>query len=104
MTCDETGAAFNPSRAQIFSSSSGERCAKVPTAPENLPNAQVFTGGLETRDVALRLGIPVCNLEAERDWFGVDAVRPTDHGCVFELPGAAFEHVREPIQIAGDQQ
>ena len=37
ITCEATGAGFRPSRAQIFSSTSGPICANVPTAPEILP-------------------------------------------------------------------
>src|SRR2546422_5125760 len=66
-----------------------------------LADAQVFTGGCETDDVTLRLGIPVRDFESECDWFGMDAMRTPDHGRVFELPGAALEHVRQSIQIAG---
>ena len=102
MTCEDTAAAFSPSRAQIFSSSSGVRWAKIPTAPENFPDAHVFRRGHEARDVALRFRIPVGELEAEGDGLGVDAVGAADHGSVFELPGAAFEDFGKALEVVRD--
>ena len=67
-----------------------------------LAYAHVFGGGLEASDVALRLGIPVGDLEAEGDGLGVDAVGAADHGRVFEFPGAALEHLGEALQILRD--
>ena len=67
-----------------------------------LADAHVFGGGLEAGDVALHLGIPVGELEAEGDGLGVDAVGAADHGGVFELPGAAFEDFGEALQILRD--
>ncbi len=43
-------------------------------------------------DVALRLGVPVRQFEAEGDGFGVDAVGAADHGSVLEFPGATLQH------------
>ncbi len=54
-------------------------------------DAHVFGGVPETREVALSFGIPVRELEAEGDGFGVDAVGASDLGRVFELPGALLE-------------
>ena len=97
ITCEEMSAAFNPSRAQIFSSSSGVRCANVPTAPENFPTRMSSAAALKARDVALRLRIPVGHLETERDRLGVDSVRAADHGRVFEFPGAPLQHFGEAL-------
>ena len=69
-----------------------------------LAYAQIFGGGLEARDVALRLRIPVGDFESEGDGFGVDAVGAADHRRVFELPCPAFEHFGETLQVAGDQR
>ena len=86
----------------MLSSSSGLRWAKVPTAPENFPYPHIFGGAAKSSDVALGLGIPVGQLETKRDGFGVNAVSAPDHGCVFELPGAAFQHGGKFLQIGGD--
>ena len=51
-------------------------------------DAHLFRGTVETFNVALHLGIPICQLEAERNRFGMDAMRTADHGRVFELPRA----------------
>ena len=69
-----------------------------------LAHAQIFGGGLEARDIALRLRIPVGDFESEGDGLGVDAVGPPDHGSVFELPRATFEHIGEPLQVARNQR
>jgi len=55
-----------------------------------LPYPHVFGGGEEAGDIALRFGIPVGKFESEGDGLGVDAVGASDHGSVFELPGAAL--------------
>ena len=75
------------------------RCAKVPTAPENLPTRMSSAAALKALDVALRLRVPVGQLEAEGDGLGVDAVGASDHGRVLELPGAALQHFGEALQI-----
>ena len=67
-----------------------------------LAHAHVLGGSLEAFDVALRLGIPVGQLEAEGNRLGVNAVSAADHGRVFELPGAAFEDLGKPFEIGGD--
>src|SRR5208282_5994548 len=67
-----------------------------------LAHTQIFGGGLEARAVALSLRIPVGDLEAKGDGFGVDAVSTADHGRVFELPGTSFKHLGEALQVAGD--
>ena len=58
-----------------------------------LADAQVFGGGVEAGEVALHLGVPVEQLEAEGGGLGVDAVGAADDGRVLELDGAALEDV-----------
>ena len=65
-------------------------------------DAHVFGGGHEARDIALRLRIPVGEFESEGDGLGVDAVRASDHGRVFELPRAALENFGETLKILRD--
>jgi hypothetical protein len=60
----------------------------VPTAPD----AHVLGRGGKADGVALHLGEPVEELEAEGGRFRVNAVRAADGGCVLELDGAAPEH------------
>ena len=55
-----------------------------------LADAEVFGGGGEAGEVALHLGIPEQELEAEGGGFGVDSVSAADDGRVFELDGAVF--------------
>ncbi len=64
----------------------------------------VLGGGSKARDVALRLGIPVGQLETESDRLGVDAVGAADHGRVLELPGAALQYLGQTLQIGGDNR
>ena len=56
-----------------------------------LADAEVFGGGVEAGEVALHLGVPEQELEAEGGGFGVDAVGAADDGGVLELEGAGFE-------------
>ena len=65
-------------------------------------DAHVLGGLPEALDIPLRLGIPVSQLEAERNWLGVNAVGAADHGRVFELPGSALQDFRKPLEIGGD--
>ena len=90
-------------RAHLFFEFRREVCKGSDRARE-LAHAQVFGGGLETRDVALCLRIPVGNLEAKGDRFRVDAVSPPNHRRIFELPRAPFEHLGQTLQIAGYQR
>ena len=76
----------------------------MPTAPENFPTRMSSAAAAKARDVALRLGVPVGQLEAKRDGLGVDAVGAADHGRVFEFPGAAFQHGGKLFQIGGDDR
>jgi hypothetical protein len=68
-----------------------------------LAHSQIFGGGLEALDVALRLRIPVGDFESKGDGFGVNAVSAPDHRRVFELPGPAFEHLGKTVEIARNQ-
>src|SRR5579859_6337901 len=67
-----------------------------------LSYAHVFCCGHEARNVALRLRIPVGQLESEGDGLGMDTVRASDHGSVFELPGAALQDFGEALEILRD--
>ena len=79
MTCDETGAGSRPSRRQTRASIAGSRCANMPTAPESLPTRHDVARARHAREVALQLGVPQRQLEAERHRLGVHAVRAADH-------------------------
>jgi hypothetical protein len=78
------GAACNPRRAQIFSSSSGE-----------FADSHIFRRVAEALQVALHFGVPVGELQTEGDGLGVHSVGAADLWGVFEFPGAALEHVRQ---------
>ena len=56
-----------------------------------LADAEVFGGGVEAGEVALHLGVPEQELEAEGGGFGVDAVGAADDGRVLELDCAFFQ-------------
>ena len=59
-----------------------------------LADAEVFGGGVEAGEVALDLGVPEEELEAEGGGLGVDAVGAADDGRVLELDGALLEDCR----------
>ena len=80
------------------------RWANVPDRARELAYAQIFGGGLEARDIALRLRIPVGDFESEGDRFGVDAVGAADHRRILELKCPAFEHFGQALQVARDQR
>ena len=54
--------------------------------------------------VALHLGIPVEQLEAEGGGLGVDAVGAADGGRVLELEGAALEHGEQRGDAVADER
>jgi hypothetical protein len=64
-----------------------------------LAHTHVFRSGHEPRNVALRLGIPVGDLEAECDGLSVNAVSAPDHGSVLKLPRASLQNFGEALQI-----
>ena len=68
-----------------------------------LAHAHVFGGGIEAGHVALHLGVPVQQLEAEGGGFGVDAVGAADGGRVLELEGAALENGEEGYDADADE-
>src|ERR1700690_3475206 len=80
----------------------GREVSECPDRAGKLADAQVLCRSLEARYIALRLRIPVRDLEAEGDRLGVDSVRAANHRTVFEFPRAAFEHVSETFEIASD--
>jgi len=53
-------------------------------------DAEVFGCGVEAGEVALHLGVPEQELEAEGGGFGVDSVGAADDGRVLEFDGAGF--------------
>ena len=67
-----------------------------------LADAEVFGSGVEAGEVALDLGVPEKELEAEGGGLGVDAVGAADDGSVLELDGALFEGVRERDDAGAD--
>ena len=67
-----------------------------------LAHAHVFSGGLETRNIALHLGVPVGQLESESDGLSMDPVRAAHHRSVLEFPGASLQHGGEAVQVFGD--
>src|ERR1700678_1140384 len=67
-----------------------------------LADAEVFGGGVEAGEVALHLGVPEEELEAEGGGLGVDAVGAADDGSVLELDGALFEGVGEGDDAGAD--
>ncbi len=60
-----------------------------------LADAHVFGCGIEAGKVALHLGVPVEQLEAEGGWLGMDAVGAADRGRVLELERAALENFEQ---------
>ena len=93
----------SPSRRQTAASIVGGRCAKVPTAPEILPTAHAFARAPHARDVALQLGVPERQLQAERHRLGVHAVRAADHRRLAMLFGARPDGVSERVEVLEDQ-
>src|SRR3989441_7298039 len=70
--------------------------------PGELSYTHVLRRVLKTRDIALRFGIPVGQLDSKSNRLGVDTVGAADHGRVFELPGAAFQDLGELLKTRGD--
>ena len=100
ITCEVTGAACRPSRAQIRSSTSGPMWAKVPTAPEDLADAQILGRGGQAFQIAPGFFVPDGQFEAERDRLGVHAVGAAHlHGAA-EFERAPFQDQPQRFQIA----
>ncbi len=69
-----------------------------------LADAKVFGGGVEAGEVALHLGVPEEELEAEGGGLGVDAMSATDDGRVLELEGAGFQGFGEREDAGADER
>ena len=64
-----------------------------------LAHAHLLGRQFEALDVAQHLGVPVGQLQSKGDGLGMHAVSAADHRSVFELPGAALEHVAQLLQV-----
>jgi hypothetical protein len=62
----------------------------------------IFGRCVKADQVALHLGVPVEQLQAEGGRLGVNAVRAADRGRVLELDGAALEHLQKAGQPRAD--
>ena len=69
----------------------GLEVAKRADGSGEFAHPEIFGGGVEAGEVALHLGVPEEEFEAEGAGFGVDAVGAADDGGVLELDGAFFE-------------
>src|SRR5581483_8994485 len=69
-----------------------------------LSDSHFFSGAIKALDVAAHLRIPVSELESEGDGLSVNAVGASDHGRVFELPGAALENIVQLAEILRDDR
>src|ERR1700722_13119289 len=67
-----------------------------------LADAEIFGGCIEAGEVALHLGVPEEQLEAEGRGLGMDTVGAADDGGVLELEGTAFERVCEGDDARAD--
>src|ERR1700677_3400376 len=67
-----------------------------------LADAEVFGGCVEAGEVALHLGVPEEELEAEGAGLGVDAVGAADDGSVLELYGALLQGFAEGYDAGAD--
>ena len=81
----------------------GLEVAECADGAGELADAQVFGGGVEAGEVALHLGVPEEELEAEGGGLGVDAVGAADDGGVLELDGAGFQGFGEREDSGADQ-
>src|SRR5438552_10180098 len=70
--------------------------------PGELSYPHVLRCVLKTRDIALRFGIPVGQLDSKSNRLGVHTVGAADHGRVFEFPGTAFQDLGELLKTRAD--
>ena len=93
MTCDEIAAACSPRRAQILLFELRRQVRERANCAGKLAHPQVFRSVGKAFDVALHLGIPIRDLEAERDRLGMEVHRACvrSWASVFELPGAPLQ-------------
>jgi len=63
-----------------------------------------LSGGVESGQVALHLGVPVEKLEAKSSRLGVDSVGAANGGRALELQCAAFEHNEQRDQPSANHR
>src|SRR5271165_3493615 len=68
-----------------------------------LAHAHVLSARIEAGEVALDLRIPIQQFEAERGWFGVDAVGAADGWGVLKLQRALAENARQRENTVANQ-
>src|SRR5258708_36799997 len=64
-----------------------------------LAHTHLFRRTLEASDVALSFCVPVGDFQTKCCWLGVDTVRASDNGCVFELLSATTQDITKSRQI-----
>ena len=81
-----------------FSSIAGERCAKVPTAPDSLPTRIVSAASFIRVLLPTNFIVPDREFQSERRGFGMDSVStPHDDRC-FEFMGTVLQNVHQSLQ------
>ena len=97
------GAVASPSRSQIFCFDFRAEVRAGSHGAGNFSDGDLLRGHLKAREVAAIFRVPVGDLQAEGDRFGVNAVGAADFRRVFEFPGASFEHIAELLERFFDQ-
>ena len=79
ITCDETGAGSSPSRSQTRASIAGIEVRERADGAGDLADRHDVARAQHAIEIALQLGVPQRELDAERHRLGMHAVRAADH-------------------------
>ena len=74
-----------------------------PDGARDLADVDHVTRALHTHAVPLELGVPECELQAERHRLGVHAVRPTDHDRTAMRLGLGADRLSQRGEVSQDE-
>ena len=67
-----------------------------------LANAHLFGSSSKAFQVTIHFVVEICEYQSEGDRFGMDAMRPADHGSVLEFQGPAAEYFMQTMEIVAE--
>src|SRR3989338_4961641 len=71
--------------------------------PRYFTNSNPLLRSFQPSDVAQGFGVPQCQLQAERGWFGMNAVRSANHQCILEFLCPLSQNRFQVLKVAQQQ-
>ena len=103
MTCVETGSGVRPSACGDVGFDARIDVGEGADGTRDRAGRDLRAGVLHPLPGARELGVGLCQLQAEGDRLGMDAVAAADGRCHLVLEGARLERRQQPVEV-GEQE